>query len=219
VQADESSQMLREVRSAVRDFITRATGRRYRVVVSNGVITVRLPQDRAPLAGEIAREFGDAVHITVGFKGFPSGNSSVGSHLAGLLHDMPRELPGIHVSFDQPEITIPSGGGGGGNIIIRNTGPGELIGTFGGSAGWLRRPGSTLIIGGRSGLRAETGKVLPQRLGDTASNWWSTGTASCAPGPDYQVPAGRYEVVLPLHLDISGERQTLAAEGCIAVVL
>jgi len=225
MQADESSQMLREVRSAVRDFITRATGRRYRVVVSNGVITVRLPQDRAPLAAEIAREFGGAVHITVGFKRFPSGNSSAsgnssgGSHLSGLLHDMPRELPGIHVSFDPPEITIPSGGGGGGNVIIRNTGPGELTGLFGGSAGWLRRPGSTLVVGGHWGPRAGTSKVLPRRPGDTASNWWSTGTASCEPGPDYQVPAGRYEVVVPLHLDISGERQTLAAQGCIAVVL
>ncbi len=218
-ESSESSQMLREVRSAVRDFIIRATGRRYRVVVSNGVIAVRLPQDGAPLAAEIAREFGGAVHITVGFKRFPSGNSSVGSHLSGLLHDMPRELPGIHVSFEPPEITIPSGGGGGGSVIIRNTGPGELIGMFGGSAGWLRRPGSTLIIGGHCGLRAETSKVLPRCPGDTASNWWSTGTASCEPGPDYQVPAGRYEVIVPLDLDISGERQTLAAEGCIAVVL
>jgi hypothetical protein len=219
VQAGEPSQGLLEVRSAVRDFITRTAGRRHRVVVSRGVITVRLPQDGAPLAAEIAREFGDAVHITVGYKGFRSENSAMGSHVSGLLHDMPRELPGMHVSFDPPEITIPSGGAGSGKVIIRNTGPGELTGRFGGSAGWLRRPGSTLIIGGPWGPRAGTDKVLPRCPGDTESNWWTTGTASCEPGPHYQVPAGRYEVVVPLHLHISGERQTIAAEGCIAVVL
>jgi hypothetical protein len=44
-------------------------------------------------------------------------------------------------------------------------------------------------------------------------------TASCEPGPHYSVPAGRYEVVVPLDLNISREKRTLVTEGCIAVVL
>lgn len=221
MQPDQSSQALRAMQSSVRDFLARANGPRpsYRVVVRNGLLTARLPQDKAPLAAELLREFGDAVHVTVGFKVFPSGESSLGQHLSDSLHDVPRELPGIRLSFDPPEFTMPSGGSGGGEVIICNTGPGELAGTIGGNAGWLRRPQSTLIVGGYWGMRAGTSKRLPRNPGDCVSTWFSTGTASCEPGPHYSVPAGRYEVVVPLDLNISGEKRTLLAEGCTAIIL
>ena len=206
--------MLQEVRSAVRDFITRASGRRYRVVVSNGVITVRLPQHGC---GDSARIRRRSTHNR-GIEGFQSGNSS--------LVELTSRASCMTCPFNRPgqvRVLRPAGN----HQTERRPGRrerhhpqhrtlGELTGSLGGSAGGLRRPGSTLVVGGHWGPcapeAARSSRGAPE---NTASNWWSTGTASCEPGPDYQVPAGRYEVVVPLDLDISGLSHRFAAEGCI----
>jgi hypothetical protein len=219
---DESSLALQELQSSVKAFLARVDGPRHHPVrIRDGAVKVRLFPDDLPLAEELVREFGDAIHVRVGFKAFPSGETDAGESIARGINEMPREFRGIRVSLESRELTIRSGKTGHGEVVVRNTGPGALAGALGGAYGWLRRPGTPLIVGGHLGWIAGVGRRFPENPGESVNVGFTVGTFSCEPGPGYCVPAGRYEVVAQLNLKALGDEAwtTLAVEGGSAAVL
>jgi hypothetical protein len=189
-------------------------------VIRGGAVSVRLPPDGTSIAAELLREFGNTVEVTVGFKAFPGGETSMGSYLSDQLRESAGALPGTQISFEPAEITLHRGGMGHGKVLVRNTGAGRLEGLVDGGPGWLRNPGTAAVVGGYYGTLTGVGHRLSLSPGEGMSIGFITGTASCQPGADYVVPVGRYELVVPLSVELAGDNEKiqLTAEGGFAVV-
>lgn len=221
---DEPRQDLLELHSSVEEFLASAAGHSSRLVLFLGdKVEVRLPPDAAPLGALLQQEFGSEVplRVIVGFKNFPSAELPEQENTSHQPREILLSLPGISTSFEPPEITMHRGNEAGfGRVSIHNVGSGKLAGWLPGGGGSLRHPGTTLIVGTYSGPRTGVRKRFTLSPGESISVGFVTGTASVEPGPHYMVPPGRYELVVPLMVTLSGEEeQIFYAEGGSAVVL
>ncbi len=215
----ERLRQLAEIQSSVDEFLARTAGGQVQgAEVSDEKVIVRLAQNEVPLAEEVVRTFSNKVQVIVGFKTFPSGTTSVAGDISNVLRDARSEIPGMRLSFSPSQFTLPQGETGMAEIVVDNIGLDKCTGSIGSDLGWLRVPGTTEIVGGYSGWSTGTGRSLPQRIGDSVRIRFITGTASCQSGPDYSVPTGTYEVVVPLNVSILDQKQIVAAAGCIVVV-
>ena len=181
-------------------------------------VVVHLKPDAVSVAAELNREFGSLVEITVGFKAFPGGDRA-GSPSPRTLEGR-ASLPGIGATCQVDEARLPGGGSGSGKAVIRNTGHSPVEGSGSAGAGCLCRPGTLVIAGSYSGAIAGVGRVFHISPGGSETLDFIVGTASLEPGADYVVQPGRYEVVVPVDLEVNGGPGPvrILARGCFIEV-
>ncbi len=162
---------------------------------------VWLKPDAASIAEQLKREFGSMVELTVGFKRFPEVPPFVPVPQALEAGD---SLPMIRVTCEVDATHLHGGDAIAGRVVMRNTGDSDVEATGSAGTGCLCRPGTLEAVGGYSGLIADVGHVLHLRPGASQTLPFIVGTASSEPGAGYVVPAGRYEVVVPVGLEVEG---------------
>lgn len=197
--SENARRHLADVRSAIETRLAPHEGKSALSSIGDGggVVVVRLTPSAAPIAGELKREFGDTVSITVGFKPFPLGDV----HLAPLsLESSEGGQPKLALSATC-EITntrIRPGDSTTGQLLILNRGSVKAEFSAAASIGWLCAPGTLDVVGGYSGAIAAVERAVALDAGSITSLNFIVGTASCEVNNRYVVNAGIYEVVVPL---------------------
>ena len=153
----------------------------------------------AATAGELHRQFGDDIEVTVGALPYPPGAQRRPRPAAapppGLLDS--RE---ITVELDGPAV-VRSGHTLQHNLLVRNLSGRELqIPTNGQVTAAVVDPQSGEVVGGFAGLQTAPLVIFRVAAGATEPIPLLIGTASCTPRLGYEVPAGEWGIQATLTL-------------------
>jgi hypothetical protein len=213
---------LAEVRSAIEARLAPQGKTSVLASIGDGgeVVVVRLNPSAASIAGELKREFGDSVSITVGFKPFPFGDA----HLAPLsLEPSEAGKPGLplRITCEITDTRIRPGDSTTGRLLILNRGSARVEFFAAASVGWLCVPGTLDVVGGYSGAMAAVERAIELDASGITSLNFIVGTASCEVNDRYVVKAGTYEVVVPLSVWDAGSTRNpirLLVRDCFVTV-
>lgn len=180
-------------------------------------VAVHLKPSAVATAEDLKREFGNMVDITLGFKSFPDGV---------LRIPVPEALrakgsvPDLHATCHVDRGQVLGGDTVTGRVVMRNAGKTDIEISAAAAVGWLCLPRTLKIVGGNSGFVANAGRKFQIIPGDSDTLPFVVGTASCEPGTEYVVPAGPYEVVVSVRLQVGGRDDFhLLARDCFIEVL
>jgi hypothetical protein len=155
----------------------------------------------AEIAGELDRDFGDDLDLTVGFLRYPS--RSFDPHTETALKSVPQIglLASLDVSFDDP-VVVRSGYSTHSSVRIHNHRDQQIVlKTNGTLTARIVDPGSGDVVGGFSGLQHLPGVPFSVRPHFSTVVPLVVGTASVVPQLGYAVPVGEWalDAVLDVH--------------------
>ena len=147
----------------------------------------------AELAGELHREYRDALEITVGHKPFPP--EKIGARQPVPIPTPTITLPGLELSVTVEEPGVVAGENFQGGVLFANRGSLPVEGMTGILTGGVRAEGDDFMAGNFAGAVAAIGQILRLEPGQSTELGLIVGTASCRPDTSYVIPPGRYEVI------------------------
>ncbi len=166
------------------------------------VVAVALRADGASLAGELWRQWGDALEITVGARRYPTGEPAGTPECPGpSVRSQPGESetvqPALLAELTLDSSEIPSGADVAGTITITNPGDNRVEAMTGAVAvGVVVRPGTGEVVGVWDGALTAEARLIDLAPGESQHLPVVGGTATCSTeGPPGLAP-GAYELVV-----------------------
>jgi len=162
-----------------------------------GVLHLAFRADGEAAAAEVRAEYGDLVEITVGRLPYPDPFAGGGS-CGGLPEPLVLDSP-FSVTATLDRATVRSGHDFGGSVTVTNVSTASaLLDTGQPATAILFQAGSNRPVGLYEGGVAGTGFGGNLGPGESLSFDLLGGTASCDPALGYALPAGSYEVRVPI---------------------
>ncbi len=166
------------------------------------VVAVALRADGASLAGELWRQWGDVLEITVGARRYPTGEPAGTPECPGpSVRSQPGESetvqPALLAELTLDSSEIPSGADVAGTITITNPGDNRVEAMTGAVAvGVVVRPGTGEVVGVWDGALTAEARLIDLAPGESQHLPVVGGTATCSTeGPPGLAP-GAYELVV-----------------------
>jgi hypothetical protein len=172
------------------------------VGAGTAAVEVALRADQEALAADLVGRYGDTVSVMLGNFPYPL-PADLGSidPVACRVADFagPTDHKGLQATVTFESATVTAGADIQGTVTITNTGS-EPVSFESGSplAGAIVRPGTTTVVGTHVGVIAGAGAGATLEPGGSYDIPALFGTASCDPSAGYVVPAGDYEVLVPV---------------------
>lgn len=163
-----------------------------------GQLTLRAPY--ADIAADLHRRYGDALDITVGSKPFPPERITESAAVPVPVSTVSLPHLAIVLHFETPAVV--AGEDLRGSATLTNRGHGPLSFITGPMTGGVRQPGDDKLAGTFRGSLAAAGLIVDLRPGQSKDIPVLIGTASCLPDRSYVVPAGTYEAVTILSVNL-----------------
>jgi hypothetical protein len=167
--------------------------------IGAGNVFVDLRADSEAAAAAIHEKYGDLVDITLGMFGYPDMSSGGEGGCADMVPPPTTEPVSLSVTLALTDETVKSGADFTGSVTVTNTRPDVLHFESGSPlAALVYRPGEADPVGAFTGAIAGVGVGADLQPGESIDIDVLGGTASCDSSLGYALPAGDYEVRVPV---------------------
>ena len=164
------------------------------------IVTIRA--DHMAEALDLKAKYGDAIELTIGWLPYPPESPPGRNRCGPPMPHASADTLGLTATATVDDATSKSGADGTGTVVITNTSATALTIQFdSGLAGYLTdSPGAT--IGVFSTGFAGTGLGWTVAPGASATIRLDFGTTSCDPKYGYSLPAGTYDLVVSVRIQV-----------------
>jgi hypothetical protein len=182
---------------------------------SDGIVFIELRADAEDLARDLVEHYGDRVSVSVGRFRYPDRSPA---RMQSPCPEPPAASdPPLHAEAVVDAAPTAPGGWGSGVVHLRNDGADPVSFTSGTATGLLIAGGRTLGV--YEGALNASGITVDLSPGGETTVPFVFGSASCEPSAGYAVPAGAYDLVIPVPgrpgLVAGPVRVTIPARGTV----